>query len=180
MAAGSLDAPLHIELQCAHQMMIADINKLLNPNSYQKGAWVLHMLRMKVGDSLFHQGLRDYYSVFRLSNADSDDFRIAMEESTGIDLSEFFEIEREKYKTIIQSIKNDEDVDITYLKSQFIELYDKVNDKLECPVCFEILTKDKIEVPNCGHLICKVCKETICKSSCKCPICKKKYFVKPS
>jgi putative phage-type endonuclease len=25
---GSLDAPLHIELQCAHQMMIADINKL--------------------------------------------------------------------------------------------------------------------------------------------------------
>jgi len=96
------------------------------------------------------------------------------------DLSEFFEIEREKYKTIIQSIKNDEDVDITYLKSQFIELYDKVNDKLECPVCFEILTKDKIEVPNCGHLICKVCKETICKSSCKCPICKKKYFVKPS
>lgn len=73
------------------ELEVADINKLLNPNSYQKGAWILHMLRMKVGDSLFHQGLRDYYSVFRLSNADSDDFRIAMEESTGIDLSEFFE-----------------------------------------------------------------------------------------
>ncbi len=70
---------------------ITDINKLLNPNSYQKGAWVLHMLRIKVGDSLFQKGLRDYYSVFRLSNADSDDFRISMEESTGIDLSEFFE-----------------------------------------------------------------------------------------
>jgi hypothetical protein len=95
-------------------------------------------------------------------------------------LSSYMESERIKHKKMIESIKNDEDIDITHLKNQFIELYEKVNDKLECPVCFEILTGDKIEVPNCGHLICKGCKETICKSSCKCPICKKKYFVKPS
>ena len=27
--------------------------KLLNANSYEKGGWFLHMLRMKIGDDLF-------------------------------------------------------------------------------------------------------------------------------
>jgi len=68
-----------------------DPNRLLNPNSYQKGSWVLHMLRCKLGDSLFQIGLRDYYNAFRLGNADSEDFKNAMEIATGKDLGLFFE-----------------------------------------------------------------------------------------
>jgi aminopeptidase N len=63
----------------------------LNPNVYQKGSWVLHMLRSKLGDSLFLQGMRDYYFTFRLGNSDSEDFKNAMEISSGIDLGVFFE-----------------------------------------------------------------------------------------
>jgi aminopeptidase N len=68
-----------------------DLNRLLNPNTYQKGSWLLHMLRCKLGDSLFQQGLKDYYQTFRLGNADSEDFKNAMEVSTGVELGAFFE-----------------------------------------------------------------------------------------
>jgi aminopeptidase N len=68
-----------------------DPNKMLNPNAYQKGSWVLHMLRVKLGDSLFFQGLKDYYQAFRLGNADSDDLKSAFEISSGVDLGVFFE-----------------------------------------------------------------------------------------
>jgi hypothetical protein len=92
-------------------------------------------------------------------------------------LAEFMDFERELYRKMIKDIKSGGEIDITHLKKQFVDLYEKVNSQMECPVCFEIMTKEKLDVPNCGHLICKTCKETICKSgNCKCPICKDKYY----
>jgi aminopeptidase N len=67
-----------------------DPNKLLNENSYQKGAWVLHMLRESVGDSAFFRGIREYYRVYRDSTAVSADFQRVMERAAGRDLSWFF------------------------------------------------------------------------------------------
>jgi hypothetical protein len=93
------------------------------------------------------------------------------------DLAEYVSYVKKANHGLAEIIKSGGDVDIKHLKNQFIELYDKVNSKMECPVCFEVLTKDILEVPNCGHLICKGCKETICKGNCSCPICKKKYYV---
>src|SRR5437868_7764728 len=37
---------------------------LLNANSYQKGAWVLHMLYREVGDFVFNLFIRKYYDRF--------------------------------------------------------------------------------------------------------------------
>lgn len=37
----------------------ADLFKLLNANNYQKGAWVLHMLRSSLGDKAFFRGRED-------------------------------------------------------------------------------------------------------------------------
>ena len=37
---------------------VTDLMRLLNANSYQKGAWVLHMLRRELGDDLFWKGMR--------------------------------------------------------------------------------------------------------------------------
>ena len=69
-----------------------------------------------------------------------------------------------------------ETLDITYLKSQFIEMYDKLKEYSECPVCYETLTKDNIEVPKCGHIICKQCVERIKETATPvCPNCRKKY-----
>ena len=58
--------------------------------TYQKGAWVLHMLRNLVGDDDFQKGIRSYYTKFYNANATTDDFRIAMEKASGKDLKIFF------------------------------------------------------------------------------------------
>lgn len=58
-----------------------------------------------------------------------------------------------------------------HLKNMFLELYDKVGELTDCPVCLEAMTKEKTTVPNCGHLICKDCRPLV---GC-CPICRKNY-----
>lgn len=63
---------------------------LLNPHSYQKGAWVLHMLRNEVGDSAFWNGIRSYYDTYKFSNATSADFQSIMARESKMDLSVFF------------------------------------------------------------------------------------------
>lgn len=68
-----------------------DINLLLNPLSYQKGSWVLHMLRNEMGDEKFKQGIRLYYSKFQLGNASTEQFREIMEMIHGKSLKSFFD-----------------------------------------------------------------------------------------
>lgn len=70
---------------------VRDFNQLLNPNSYQKGGWVLHMLRRKVGDEAFWEGIRTYYRQYKLSNALTEDFKHVMENVSGQDLDQFFQ-----------------------------------------------------------------------------------------
>jgi aminopeptidase N len=65
--------------------------KLLNANNYQKGAWILHMLRGLVGDSIFFLGIREYYRRFRDSTALSEDFQQVMGDAAGRQLEWFFE-----------------------------------------------------------------------------------------
>lgn len=69
---------------------VVDPNAMLSTNTYQKGAWVLHMLRAEVGDEAFFEGLRAFYREFRDANALSDDFRRTMERVSGRDLGRFF------------------------------------------------------------------------------------------
>ncbi len=70
---------------------ITNLMELLNPNSYQKGAWVLHMLRHKIGDKAFFNGMRLYYERFYNSNALTSDFRNVMEQVSGKDLEQFLQ-----------------------------------------------------------------------------------------
>jgi len=67
-----------------------DYMELLNPNSYQKGGWVLHMLRRKIGDSLFWKAISTYYSTYRNSNASTEDLEKIVETVSGQDLHTFF------------------------------------------------------------------------------------------
>ena len=64
---------------------------LLDVNSYQKGGFVLHMLRSQLGDSAFFGGLRDYYAAHKYGNALTDDLRAALERRSGKDLRGFFD-----------------------------------------------------------------------------------------
>ncbi len=63
---------------------------LLNPNNYQKGGWVLHMLRSSLGDDVFFRGIRDYYHTHKETTATTEDLRVALEKASGKDLSGFF------------------------------------------------------------------------------------------
>lgn len=70
---------------------IKDPRKVLSVNTYQKGSWVLNMLRHKLGDEIFWKGIRTYYRKFRNSNAMTADFRKVMEEVSGQNLEDFFQ-----------------------------------------------------------------------------------------
>jgi aminopeptidase N len=63
---------------------------LLDARNYEKGAWVLHMLRRLVGDEAFFEGVRDYYATLRDGNAWTADFARIMEEAAGAPLGWFF------------------------------------------------------------------------------------------
>jgi aminopeptidase N len=73
-----------------HDTETEDLFKLLNANNYQKGAWVLHMLRSELGDEKFFRGVRLYYDAHKNSIADSEDLRAAFEKASGRDLKDFF------------------------------------------------------------------------------------------
>jgi aminopeptidase N len=70
---------------------IKDPKKVLNRNTYQKGGWVLNMLRHKLGDEVFWKGIQAYYTTYKDSNAMTSDFQRIMEEVSGKDLREFFD-----------------------------------------------------------------------------------------
>jgi aminopeptidase N len=67
-----------------------DLLGLLNKNSYEKGAWILHQLRGIIGDTAFFAGLRRYYERYRDSTALSSDFARIMTEVSGRDLDWYF------------------------------------------------------------------------------------------
>lgn len=60
--------------------------------SYDKASMVIHMLRKKLGDAIFFQGLQDYLNDPQLSYgyAKTPDLRRNLEAASGEDLSEFF------------------------------------------------------------------------------------------
>lgn len=69
---------------------LTDMRQVTTSNTYQKGSWTLHMLRGIIGDDAFWKGIQAYYRNHRDRNATTDDFRRAMEEASGRDLSQFF------------------------------------------------------------------------------------------
>jgi aminopeptidase N len=73
-----------------HDPSITDLFQLLNENNYQKGGWVLHMLRHLMGDHDFFEGIRDYYRSNRDRNALTEDFQRVMESHYGKRLDWFF------------------------------------------------------------------------------------------
>ncbi len=73
-----------------HDSETEDLLELLNPNNYEKAAWVLHMLRSELGDKNFFRGVRDYYREHRNATATTEDLRSAFEKVSGRDLREFF------------------------------------------------------------------------------------------
>ena len=66
-------------------------DQLLNAHTYQKGAWVLHMLRRQLGDTIFKAGIREFYNRFAGKNAETDDLQKIFQKLSGKDLNPFFQ-----------------------------------------------------------------------------------------
>jgi len=69
---------------------VTDPQEKLTPLVYQKGAWVLHMLRRQVGDEAFFRGVREFYRRHAGANATTADLRVVFEAATGDSLEAFF------------------------------------------------------------------------------------------
>lgn len=70
---------------------VKKLMQLLNDNSYQKGSWILHMLRHKLGDEVFWKSIRKYYEKYRDSIALTKDLQNVFEQESGQDLEAFFQ-----------------------------------------------------------------------------------------
>ncbi len=70
---------------------LSDMSRVTSGATYQKGSWVLHMLRGRMGDDAFWAGIRSYYGRHMNGNATTEDFRIAMEGVSGLSLRTFFD-----------------------------------------------------------------------------------------
>lgn len=70
---------------------LGDMSKVTSSHTYQKGSWILHMLRGVIGTEAFWKGIRAYYAEFMNRNATTSDFRRVMEEASGMDLKGFFD-----------------------------------------------------------------------------------------
>ncbi|GAA4807681.1 M1 family metallopeptidase [Litoribaculum gwangyangense] len=67
---------------------------LLDPQSssatfYKKGAWVLHILREKVGNKAFSKAVKAYLEKHQFKNVETKDFINEVEKASGKDLREF-------------------------------------------------------------------------------------------
>ena len=69
----------------------ADKEQMFDAHSYNKGGSVLHMLRNYVGDEAFFSSLNHYLDRNKFSPVEIDELRMAFEETTGEDLSWFFD-----------------------------------------------------------------------------------------
>jgi aminopeptidase N len=59
-------------------------------NAYTKGGWVLHMLRHQLGDGAFYYSLKHYLEVNRGKNVVTADLAKAIEESSHVNVDQFF------------------------------------------------------------------------------------------
>jgi len=92
--------------------------------SYYKGALLLHMLRWKLGDDVFFEGMREYVNdpSLQYNFAHTIDFKEHMENASGVDLDEFFNdwFTGEGYPSyqITTSLMADNEVQVTINQTQ--------------------------------------------------------------
>lgn len=64
--------------------------RLLAWDAYNRGALLVHALRLEMGDEAFFSGLRAYFERYGGGTATQEEFQAVMEEAAGFSLDEFF------------------------------------------------------------------------------------------
>ena len=99
-------------------------DELFDAHSYQKGAWVLHMLRNIVSDDKFKIGIKKYLQQFKNNSVETSDLRNMMEQVSGQNLEYFFEqwVYKEGHPELAIEFDVEENLlKITQLKKPYFE-----------------------------------------------------------
>lgn len=105
---------------------------------YGKGAMLFHMLRMKLGDTVFFRGLKQFITLSQYKQASWDDVKHAFASETENDLEDFFG--QWVYRKGIPSV-DVENIAVLYRNGTYLLEVDIVQKKeiydLDVPVCVE-------------------------------------------
>jgi Peptidase family M1 domain len=82
------EGPIHLGQRLGHLKRDPQIYRAL---AYNKGAYVLHMLRALVGEEPFLRALRNFQERYRYAKAGTDDLRAVLEGESGRDLKPYFD-----------------------------------------------------------------------------------------
>jgi aminopeptidase N len=80
----------HPEYRVLHADL-RDMGNVTTRQTYDKGAWILHMLRDRIGDDSWWRGVRGYYAKYRNGTATTADFQREMERACACELDTFFD-----------------------------------------------------------------------------------------
>jgi aminopeptidase N len=67
-----------------------DPQSMFDDRSYPKGAWIVHMLRNRLGEEAFWKGIQRYGTENQFHSVETCDLRRSLERATGRDLERFF------------------------------------------------------------------------------------------
>ena len=112
---------------------------LLNPESssltfYQRGAWVLHALRTRVGDKVFKQAVKNYLEKYQFGNVETSDFIKEVERLYGQSLAGFVNLWIKQ-----KAFPVDNAFDILKQQSTYINEYLMVDCQAKSSKCAEYL-----------------------------------------
>lgn len=121
---------------------------LMNPKAssltfYQKGAWALHILRERVGDEAFRNGIKNYLKLYSFRNVETDNFIAEMEKASSMDLSQYVKdwLEQSAFKATqsLESLRKSEFI-VNYLniaalrETSLEQKFQFLEDALDFPV----------------------------------------------
>ncbi len=121
-----------------------DPTDLFGPHIYQRGGAILNMIRFILGDELFWKAINYYANKYAYQNVETNDLKIAIEESTGYNLKWFFDqwLYKAGYPIFEVNYTFDENKKIVKLTVEQIQQSDSLTpDVFKTPVDVEITTK---------------------------------------
>tara|TARA_B100001059_G_C17837443_1_gene589208 strand:- start:6037 stop:8133 length:2097 start_codon:yes stop_codon:yes gene_type:complete len=130
---------------------------LLDPKSssttfYKKGAWVLHMLRERVGDKAFKKAVKSYLNTYAFKNVETENFIVEVEKASGQDLTDFVDLWLKSkllpYDVMIEELKSVSDAVNGYLQIDCEAYSSKCSDYLTSYLFDNAKIKVVSQMPN--------------------------------
>lgn len=88
---GYLNEDNHYRRPIVYHVYHSDGFELFDGHMYNKGGWVLHMLRHQLGETAFRRAINAYVQRYRTREVITADLERTLEESTGRSLARFFQ-----------------------------------------------------------------------------------------